>query len=116
MKIYKNDEKKEAWLNAGYISEKGKNKGKRVTKRMDLEYESVKLILDEDWIASMSNGEPNGNFYYDVSVPLILGQRKVIENVPGVYDTDGNVIVEPYEKETGKTIYFIDWDAMQEQV
>lgn len=116
MKIYKNDEKEIAWINAGYISEKGKSAGKRITKKLELDYESTKGILDEDWVASQSKGKPNGDFYCTVDVPLILGESKGTVSVPGVFDTKGKVIVAPYEKTTGKTTYFIDWDAMAKQV
>ena len=116
MKIYKNDEKETAWINAGYISEKGKSAGKRITKKLDLDFESTKGILEEDWTASQTAGEPNGDFYHKVEVPLILGESKGSVSVPGIYDAKGRVIVAPYEKDTGKTVYFIDWDAMAKKV
>ena len=116
MKIYKNDEKETAWLNAGYIAEQGKGKGKRVTKRLDLDYESTKVILDEDWTDSLTKGQPNGEKYRTVDVPLILGEMASTIEVPGVYDGTGRAIIEPYTRSTGKKTYFIDWDAMEKQV
>ncbi len=110
MKIYKNVKTKKAWLNVPTISQGEKTAGRRVTKRLNVNYDSIKDIVSDDWVGS--KGVHEGDVYYlPVNVPIKLEEEREEVVTPGVYDSNGNVIIAPVTVTKKAKIYNVIWDV-----